>query len=57
VVDFIDLGVRDTRFYTFNVADVAISVGAVLLGWILWQEDRRRALAPASPVTESQGVT
>jgi signal peptidase II len=57
VVDFIDLGVRDARFYTFNVADVAISVGAVLLGWILWQEDRRRALAPVSSATQSQGVT
>jgi signal peptidase II len=31
VVDFIDVGVRDVRFWTFNVADVGISIGAVLL--------------------------
>jgi len=30
VVDFVDLGIGDLRFYTFNVADMAIS-GAVLL--------------------------
>jgi signal peptidase II len=31
VVDFIDVGVRDVRFWTFNVADVGITVGAVML--------------------------
>ena len=31
VVDFIDVGVRDVRFWTFNVADVGITIGAVLL--------------------------
>jgi signal peptidase II len=56
VVDFIDLGVGDMRFYTFNVADVAISVGAVLLGYLLWQEDRKRSIAPINPAAESQGV-
>ena len=56
VVDFIDLGIGDVRFYTFNVADMAITVGAVLLAWILWQEDRRRSVASA-PVTESQSVS
>ena len=45
VVDFIDLGVGSARFYTFNVADVAITFGAVLLAWILWQEDRKQSLA------------
>jgi signal peptidase II len=57
VVDFIDLGIREARFYTFNVADVAITSGAVLLAWILWQEDRRHSLAPAAPVTESQSAS
>lgn len=57
VVDFIDLGVGGTRFYTFNVADVAITFGAVLLAWILWQEDRRRSLAPAAVVSESQSAS
>jgi signal peptidase II len=56
VVDFIDVGLRDARFYTFNFADVAITVGAVLLAWFLWQEDRAHALASTRPVTESQSV-
>jgi signal peptidase II len=40
VVDFIDIGIGDTRWPTFNVADMAVSVGAALLAWVLWQEDR-----------------
>jgi len=42
VVDFIDIGVRSIRFWTFNVADSAVTVGAVLLGWVLLQEDRKQ---------------
>ncbi len=56
VVDFIDVGIRDARFYTFNVADVAITAGAVLLGWILWQEDRQQSLVSATPVTDSRSI-
>jgi signal peptidase II len=54
VIDFIDLGIGNTRFYTFNVADMAITVGALALAWVLWQEDRTRSLAAGHPVTESQ---
>ena len=42
VVDFIDIGVGTVRFWTFNVADSAVTIGAVLLGWVLLQEDRQR---------------
>ena len=31
VVDFIDVGVSDVRFWTFNVADMGITTGAILL--------------------------
>jgi signal peptidase II len=31
VVDFIDVGFGDTRFWTFNIADSAVSIGAVML--------------------------
>jgi signal peptidase II len=31
VVDFIDVGVGTARFWTFNIADSAITIGAVLL--------------------------
>ena len=39
VVDFIDVGVGDSRWPTFNVADMAVSIGAFLLAWVLWGED------------------
>jgi signal peptidase II len=39
VVDFIDVGIGDARWPTFNVADMAVSVGAFLLAWVLWGED------------------
>ena len=47
VVDFIDIGVGDVRFWTFNVADSAVTVGALMLAFVLWREDRR-ALAIAA---------
>ena len=47
VVDFIDIGVGDVRFWTFNVADSAVTVGALMLAFVLWREDRR-ALAMAA---------
>jgi signal peptidase II len=40
VVDFIDVGVREWRWPTFNVADSAITVGAIALAIILWLEGR-----------------
>ena len=42
VVDFIDIGVGSVRFWTFNVADSAVTVGAIALGWILLKEDRQQ---------------
>jgi signal peptidase II len=39
VVDFIDIGFGDSRWPTFNLADVAVSLGAFLLAWVLWGED------------------
>jgi signal peptidase II len=38
VVDFIDIGVGALRFWTFNVADIAVTTGAVLLAIVLWKE-------------------
>lgn len=40
VVDFLDVGVGDARWPTFNVADMAVSIGAFLLAIVLWAEDR-----------------
>jgi signal peptidase II len=49
VVDFIDVGFGDTRWPTFNVADMAVSTGAFLLAWVLWEDDREVA-ASVAPV-------
>ena len=55
VVDFIDIGVGDVRFWTFNVADSAVTIGALLLAWVLWREDRR-ALATAASEAAARDV-
>lgn len=39
VVDFIDIGLGSVRFWTFNVADVAVTVGALMLALSLWKEE------------------
>jgi signal peptidase II len=39
VVDFIDIGMGALRFWTFNIADVAITAGACLLAVALWRKD------------------
>jgi signal peptidase II len=59
VVDFIDVGIGSTRFWTFNVADSAVSVGAVVLGILLLREEReekrRRENPPPPSVSEQPG--
>jgi len=41
VVDFVDAGVGDVRFWAFNVADSSIVVGIFLVSGLLWLEERR----------------
>jgi signal peptidase II len=48
VVDFIDVGLGDARWPTFNVADMAVSTGAFLLAWVLWEDDRVALAASAA---------
>jgi signal peptidase II len=59
VVDFLDVGLGDSRWPTFNVADMAVSIGAAVLAWVLWQEDRaaRLAAAPLSPSVITAAAT
>ena len=46
VVDFVDMGVGDLRFYTYNVADAAISAALVLLILMaFWPSQRRPWIA------------
>ena len=42
VVDFIDLGIGSVRFWTFNVADSGVTIGACMLAIALWIEERHR---------------
>ena len=45
VVDFIDIGFGSHRFWIFNIADSAVSIGAVLLLISFYLEERRDARA------------
>ncbi len=40
VVDFIDVWIGPLHWPTFNVADMAVSCGAIALAAVLWQEGR-----------------
>ena len=61
VVDFLDVGVRDARWPTFNVADMAVSIGAFLLAVVLWAEERpaeeRVGIVPGELRHESSEAT
>lgn len=49
VVDFLDVGIGAYRWPTFNMADVAVSCGAIALAISLWREDARRAESESAP--------
>lgn len=57
VVDFIDIGVGDVRFWTFNVADSAVTVGAIVLAIVLWREDRRELATEAAEAAARDEVS
>ena len=52
VVDFIDIGIGDARWWTFNLADVGVAAGAVMLIRILWRAEERELVGE---VTASAG--
>ena len=41
VVDFLDVGIGDLRWPVFNVADIAVTTGAIFLALSLWREDQQ----------------
>jgi signal peptidase II len=47
VVDFIDIGFGGWRFYTFNLADVGVTCGAILLALLLLRRGGDDAPPPA----------
>ena len=42
VVDFIDVGIGQHRFWTFNIADMGVTIGAIVLAYAMWREEQRR---------------
>jgi len=57
VVDFIDFGIGSHRFWTFNIADMAVTIGTAMLTWILCtrgtsEERRSHAISPAGALDE-----
>ncbi|HEY7968787.1 MAG TPA: signal peptidase II [Candidatus Limnocylindrales bacterium] len=54
VVDFVDAGIGATRFYTFNVADSAISLSILLLFIAALRPSLIEGAAPPSPATTPQ---
>jgi len=51
VVDFVDVGVGTLRWPTFNVADMAVTCGAIALALSLWGEGRKGTAPAATPGT------
>ncbi len=47
VVDFIDIGVGDVRFWTFNLADTAVTIGAACLVIALWEAEKSHKPQPS----------
>lgn len=52
VVDFIEVGIGRYRWPTFNVADSAITVGAIALALSLWLEGRAQERAKEARAAE-----
>jgi signal peptidase II len=55
VVDFIDVGVGSYRWPTFNVADIAVTCGAVALALVLWSEGKPVRQRP--PMARTSGAS
>lgn len=53
VVDFIDVWIGPFHWPTFNVADMAVTCGALALAAVLWQEGKHEERAAAAKRSET----
>lgn len=53
VIDFIDVGINNTRWPVFNIADSAVSIGMVILMALVLFEKDKTAAEPESPALPS----
>jgi signal peptidase II len=51
VVDFVDVGFGDSRFWIFNMADAGLTCGAILLMIVLWRQPDPSSSAATIPVS------
>ncbi len=56
VVDFIDIGVGNVRFWTFNGADSAVTIGAICLVLALWQQEKDQLATEREQVRSGAGA-
>jgi signal peptidase II len=49
VIDFLDVGIGTTRWYTSNVADIAIVSGVILLGLATLLDERKHRRSKRTP--------
>ena len=54
VVDFIDIGIRNTRWPVFNVADSAVVIGMFIFFITVFIQERQRSESPAEEIVNSQ---
>ena len=51
VIAFTDVGVGAWRFFTFNLADVGVSLGAAALAVLMWRRDTVERQQSSKPLT------
>jgi signal peptidase II len=49
VADFVDIGIRNLRWYIFNVADFTVVVGMFILCYLIFISERGKETHPATP--------
>ncbi len=54
VVDFIDVWIKNFHWPTFNVADMAVSCGAIALAVILWSEGKQVTQLTGEPTKPAE---